>query len=78
MSSTFITLSSIHVCKTVFSFSWLLINNTDPGGQLQWLVQQLTDAEKVGDKVHIIGHIPPGNGGCLKVWSWLYHKIVNR
>ena len=58
--------------------SWLLINNTDPGGQLRWLVEQLTKAEESGDKVHIIGHIPPGLGDCLKQWSWIYHKIVNR
>ena len=58
--------------------SWLLINSTDPGGQLKWLVEKLLNAEKVGDKVHIIGHIPPGSGDCLKVWSGIYYKIVNR
>lgn len=68
------------VCYNYLSLSrsWLLVNSTDPGGQLQWLVEQLTKAEEAGDKVHILGHIPPGLGDCLKVWSWLYHKIVNR
>ena len=56
--------------------SWLLINDTDPAGQLQWLVEQLADAEKVGDKVHIIGHIPPN--GFTKAFGWNYHRIVNR
>lgn len=58
--------------------SWLLINSTDPGGQLQWLVEQLSKAEEAGDKVHILGHIPPGSGDCLTAWSWTYYKIVNR
>ncbi|KAE8628367.1 hypothetical protein XENTR_v10007483 [Xenopus tropicalis] len=55
---------------------WLLINYTDPAGQLQWLVEVLQEAEEKGEKVHIIGHIPPGL--CLKSWSWNYYRIVNR
>ena len=56
---------------------WLFINDTDPAGQLVWFRDQLQAAEDAGDKVHVIGHIPPGDG-CLKAWSWTYHKIVNR
>ncbi|KAM4796838.1 sphingomyelin phosphodiesterase [Rhinophrynus dorsalis] len=55
---------------------WLLINATDPAGQLQWLVGVLQEAETNNEKVHIIGHIPPGI--CLKSWSWNYYRIVNR
>ena len=33
---------------------WLLINTTDPAGQLQWLIEQLQDAENKGDKVRKI------------------------
>ncbi|NXG40432.1 ASM phosphodiesterase, partial [Dromaius novaehollandiae] len=55
---------------------WLLINSTDPAGQLQWLVGVLEAAEQRGEKVHIIGHIPPGH--CLRSWSWNYYRIVNR
>jgi sphingomyelin phosphodiesterase len=57
---------------------WLLINGTDPAGHLSWLVQELQSAEDKGEKVHIIGHIPPGHGDCIKTWSYNYHKIVNR
>ena len=39
---------------------WLAIKNEDPAGQLKWLVQVLLRAEKDGEKVHIIGHVPPG------------------
>uniref|UniRef100_A0A493T299 Sphingomyelin phosphodiesterase n=1 Tax=Anas platyrhynchos platyrhynchos TaxID=8840 RepID=A0A493T299_ANAPP len=55
---------------------WLLINSTDPAGQLQWLVGVLEAAEQQGEKVHIIGHIPPAH--CLRSWSWNYYRIVNR
>lgn len=30
---------------------WLMINSTDPAGQLQWLVGELQTAEDRGDKV---------------------------
>ncbi|XP_060623167.2 sphingomyelin phosphodiesterase [Anolis sagrei] len=55
---------------------WLLINATDPAGQLQWLVGVLQKAEESGEKVHIIGHIPPAH--CLRCWSWNYYRIINR
>jgi len=57
---------------------WLLINSTDPVSELQWLVYELQGAEINGEKVHIIGHIPPGHSDCLKVWSRNYYHIVNR
>ncbi|GFR29144.1 sphingomyelin phosphodiesterase, partial [Trichonephila clavata] len=57
---------------------WLLINSTDPTGQLAWLVAQLQIAENKGEKVHIIGHIPPGEPDCLGVWSKNYNTIINR
>ncbi|XP_029821611.1 sphingomyelin phosphodiesterase, partial [Manacus vitellinus] len=55
---------------------WLLINATDPAGQLQWLMGVLADAERDGEKVHIIGHIPPAH--CLHSWSWNYYRIISR
>lgn len=55
---------------------WLMVNSTDPANQLQWLVQVLQTSEDKGEKVHIIGHIPPGL--CLGSWSWNYYHIVNR
>ena len=55
---------------------WLLINSTDPAGQLAWLVEQLQAAEDNGEKVHIIGHIPPGD--TIQWWRTNYIKIINR
>ncbi|XP_023315583.1 sphingomyelin phosphodiesterase-like [Trichogramma pretiosum] len=57
---------------------WLLINSTDPVNELQWLVYELQAAEMNNEKVHIIGHIPPGHSDCLKVWSRNYYHIINR
>lgn len=57
---------------------WLLLNSTDPVSELQWLVYELQGAEINGEKVHIIGHIPPGHSDCLKVWSRNYYHIINR
>ncbi|CAN7988622.1 unnamed protein product [Ixodes hexagonus] len=57
---------------------WLLLNATDPADELLWLVEQLLESEIQGEKVHIIGHIPPGVGDCLQVWSENYHRIIAR
>lgn len=57
---------------------WLLKNSTDPADELAWLISELDAAEKNGEKVHIIGHIPPGQPDCLKTWSKNYYDIINR
>lgn len=67
---------NMNVCYK-FNF-WLLQNSTDPMAQLQWLVNELQGAEMAYEKVHIIGHIPPGSDDCLKIWSRNYNEIVTR
>ncbi|XP_025833565.1 sphingomyelin phosphodiesterase-like [Agrilus planipennis] len=59
---------------------WLLYQDwyKDPGGQLQWLVEVLLEAEKNKEFVHILSHVPSANGDCLKVWSREYRRIVER
>ncbi|XP_069704138.1 sphingomyelin phosphodiesterase-like [Periplaneta americana] len=57
---------------------WLLLNSTDPAKELQWFIYELQSAEFSGEKVHVIGHIPPGHSDCLKVWSRNYYRIINR
>lgn len=57
---------------------WLLLNSTDPDAELQWLIDELQKAEIAQEKVHILGHIAPGNSDCLKVWSRNFYKIVGR
>ncbi|RWS30121.1 Sphingomyelin phosphodiesterase-like protein [Leptotrombidium deliense] len=57
---------------------WLLLNTSDPTGELEWLVNELQASELLNESVHIIGHIPPGVNDCLQVWSKNYYQIINR
>eukprot|EP00088_Acartia_fossae_P026753 TRINITY_DN2753_c0_g1_i2.p1 TRINITY_DN2753_c0_g1~~TRINITY_DN2753_c0_g1_i2.p1 ORF type:complete len:675 (+),score=82.41 TRINITY_DN2753_c0_g1_i2:37-2061(+) len=57
---------------------WLLLNSTDPAQELKWLMYELQLAEFKGEKVHLIGHIPPGHVDCTAVWSREFNKIVHR
>jgi sphingomyelin phosphodiesterase len=57
---------------------WLYLNETDPDGMMSWLIDELKDAEKEGEKVHIMGHIPPGIPYTLAAWSMNYYEVVNR
>ncbi|XP_059484529.1 sphingomyelin phosphodiesterase-like isoform X2 [Neocloeon triangulifer] len=57
---------------------WLLYDNKDPTGQLQWLAEQLLEAEKAQKKVHILAHIPAGSSSCWDVWSKEYRKLIHR
>lgn len=57
---------------------WLLINSTDPANELAWLINELTKAELFGEKVYLLGHIPPGHVDCTKVWSRNFHQVIQR
>jgi len=57
---------------------WLLLNSTDPAEELKWLMYELQLAEFKGEKVHLIGHIPPGHIDCTAVWSRNLNQIINR
>ncbi|CAL4087129.1 unnamed protein product, partial [Meganyctiphanes norvegica] len=55
---------------------WLLIENEDPTGELQWLTNTLLEAEANGELVHLLGHIPPGCGE--NNWSHVFTTIIAR
>jgi len=55
---------------------WLLLNSTDPADELQWLVYELKLSEFNGEKVHILGQIPPGHVDCVRVWSQSLHASL--
>jgi len=57
---------------------WLIINSTDPSQELAWLSEELQKAENAGEKVHILGHVPPAQGDCMNTWSLQYIKIITR
>lgn len=51
---------------------------TDPSGQLAWLVTELQGAETAGERVYIIGHTPLGTGDAFRDTSNYFNQIVNR
>lgn len=51
---------------------------SDPYDILKWMVEILEESEKKGEKVQILGHIPPGDDECLQAWSWNYYRIISR
>ncbi|XP_047344030.1 sphingomyelin phosphodiesterase 1-like [Vespa velutina] len=57
---------------------WLLYQHQDPNGQLNWLVETLTQAQKNKELVHILSHIPPGDKDCQHIWKREYIKIINK
>jgi len=62
-----------------YNMNWFsYMTETDPGGILTWLANELQDAETAGDKVHILTHIPSGGESTRYVWSHNLHRILNR
>ena len=46
-----------------FNF-FLLLGFDDPSGHLHWIYSTLKSAEEKGERVYVIGHIPPGTHSC--------------
>ncbi|XP_053954606.1 sphingomyelin phosphodiesterase-like [Anastrepha ludens] len=57
---------------------WLFNDGTDKIPQLQWLHDTLLAAEKAGEYVHILAHIPTGEGSCWSVWAREFNRLVER
>ncbi len=57
---------------------WSLYSPIDPADHLKWLIKELLIAEEVGDKVHIVGHVPPDNRECTQAWLYNFLAIVER
>uniref|UniRef100_A0A0N5BGH3 Metallophos domain-containing protein n=1 Tax=Strongyloides papillosus TaxID=174720 RepID=A0A0N5BGH3_STREA len=70
-----ISLNTVYCSKNNF---YNYINQTDPDYTLSWLVSELMESEEIGEKIHIISHIPPGSTYCLKGWSFNFYKVVYR
>lgn len=65
-----------YMCDVINFF--LMRNPTDPGNQFEWLENVLRQAEKDGEYVFMIGHIPPGDSTFLSECSRRYNAIVDR
>ncbi|CAO1438478.1 unnamed protein product [Diamesa hyperborea] len=63
-------------CYT-FNF-WILYSRDEIAEQLQWLHDTLLAAERAGEKVHILAHVPSGEGSCYKPWSREYRRVIDR
>lgn len=57
---------------------WLAYDPLDMKRHLDWLIDELYKAEQAGEKVHILGHIPPGVNDFTKIWTTEYNRIINR
>ncbi|XP_073820247.1 sphingomyelin phosphodiesterase-like [Musca autumnalis] len=57
---------------------WIFHNGSDMKTQLQWLHDVLLAAEKANEYVHILAHIPSGDGTCWNVWSREYNRLIAR
>jgi sphingomyelin phosphodiesterase len=51
---------------------------TDPDGQLAWLVSELSAAETAGERVWLMGHMPMGASDALHDGSNYFNQIVVR
>ncbi len=49
---------------------------SDPGDMLKWIESELSQSEKIGQKVYLIGHIPPKSN--LNDWAIRFNAIVDR
>ncbi len=59
---------------------YLFLNDNQQETQLQWLSDTLGEAEENGEKVIIIGHIPPAKAApsALNDWCNSYLGLINR
>jgi sphingomyelin phosphodiesterase len=51
---------------------------SDPSGQLAWVVQELQGAEDAGERVWLISHIPSGNKDFFHDFSNYFNHIIER
>ncbi|KAK5993827.1 Sphingomyelin phosphodiesterase 2-like protein [Cladobotryum mycophilum] len=64
-----------------YRFNFVLYQKTmeqDPDGQIDWLVKELDAAEKAGENVYIIGHMPFGEIDALTDQSNYLDQVVKR
>ncbi|KAH8332330.1 hypothetical protein KR074_001319 [Drosophila pseudoananassae] len=57
---------------------WLYYNATLIQEQLQWFHDTLLAAETAGETVHVLSHIPSGDGDCWSGWSKEYNRVLTR
>lgn len=63
-------------CLYEDAYNFLIMGHDDPGSQYRWLEDQLSLAQNAGQKVWLIGHIPPGNSEAHKIFNSAMWKYV--
>jgi len=51
---------------------------SDPQQHLAWLENELLKSESLGEKVILIGHVPPNDLECLNAWSSRFKALSER
>ena len=57
---------------------YLMQNNTNPMGTLDWIYDELLKAEKNNEQVYIMGHMSPGDIDALPAWAKHFNVLVDR
>lgn len=57
---------------------WLLYGADEMIAHLEWLRDTLVLAETAGEKVHILGHVPPQTATCIRAWNREYDSLVRQ
>ncbi|KAH8398700.1 hypothetical protein KR215_011862, partial [Drosophila sulfurigaster] len=57
---------------------WLYYNGSLVLDQLQWFHDTLLAAELAGERVHVLTHIPSGDGDCWSDWAREYNRLLAR
>ncbi|KAG0342553.1 hypothetical protein BG000_003552 [Podila horticola] len=65
-------------CYKKSFFNYADSQDTDPLGELKWLIHQLQAAEDAGERVWIIAHVGPTMSDCLRSWSHQYNEVIQR
>ncbi|KAG0348717.1 hypothetical protein BG004_004431 [Podila humilis] len=65
-------------CYKESFFSYINTHESDPFGEIQWLIRQLQAAEDSKERVWIIAHIGPSMADCLQSWSSRYNEVIQR
>jgi sphingomyelin phosphodiesterase len=64
-----------------YTYNWWILTKRGRDAmteQLQWFHDTLLAAEQAGEKVHVLIHIPSGDGSCYQIWSREYRRIIDR
>ncbi|XP_055380950.1 sphingomyelin phosphodiesterase-like [Condylostylus longicornis] len=62
-----------------YTFNWWIWYDPEYlSKQLEFLQKTLLQAEKDGEYVHILAHVPAGTGSTLNVWAREFRRVIER